>query len=481
MKTWHRAGLYLLRKKERSILLIFLIFVMGTFVFAGSAMKACADREIAEIRRQLGSSFVISEDLENSNLYEMKYEDGYQYTVFTGRPVTGELIEDVLQVEGIAGYETSSSEIVWTNLKLRPGLWAVSEENEYTGADEIELRRQVTNAVICDKGDANVNFRIGAFSIVKGRNILEDDKSAIVISEYLAEQNQVSVGDKVFLETKVGVFQPSDTPFETMGNPQELNVVGIFSVNFEQEGSDFTPENEYADNFLYIDSYTGMELKKNRSADQGQEVYSEATFFVEDPQNLEAVMKRVKEQVDLSNLIVSLDDSAYQASVKPLRQIGIFARILLISGVLGCLAILGFLLKLWTGSRTHEIGILLSIGINRKKVLWQILLETMILASVSIILISVCAPFFTNAFFHASVEITAPDQKEEHYTIKTKRGEYLPTVSQVSIEEVNLTNTYTWAEAAWGIGLIYGCSLISVLSASAKIMKFTPGILLQSR
>lgn len=131
MKTWHRAGLYLLRKKERSILLIFLIFVMGIFVFAGSAMKACADREIAEIRRQLGSSFVISEDLENSNLYEMKYEDGYQYTVFTGRPVTGELIEDVLQVEGIAGYETSSSEIVWTNLKLRPGLWAVSEENEY--------------------------------------------------------------------------------------------------------------------------------------------------------------------------------------------------------------------------------------------------------------------------------------------------------------------------------------------------------------
>ena len=51
-----------------------------------------------------------------------------------------------------------------------------------------------------------MNFRIGAFSIVKGRNILEDDKSAIVISEYLAEQNQVSVGDKVFLETKVGVF-----------------------------------------------------------------------------------------------------------------------------------------------------------------------------------------------------------------------------------------------------------------------------------
>ena len=65
-----------------------------------------------------------------------------------------------------------------------------------------------------------MNFRIGAFSIVKGRNILEDDKSAIVISEYLAEQNQVSVGDKVFLETKVGVFQPSDTPFETMGNPR---------------------------------------------------------------------------------------------------------------------------------------------------------------------------------------------------------------------------------------------------------------------
>lgn len=481
MKTWRRAGLYILRKRGRSIVLFFLIFVMATLVFAGFAIKISADREIAQIRRKLGSSFVISEDLENANLYEMRYEEGYQYMVFTGRPVIMKLVKDVLEVDGVIDYEVSSSEIVWTNLQLKPGLWAVSEENEYTSAEEIELRRQVTNAVICDKGDANVNFRIGAFSIVQGRNIRESDKSAIVISEYLAEKNHVSVGNTVILETKVGVFQPSKTPFETMGTPQELEIVGIYKVNFEQEGSEFTPENEYADNILYIDSYTGMELGKNRSADQEQDVYSKATFFVEDPQNLEAVMKRVEKQVDLSGLIVSLDDSTYQKSVKPLRQIGIFALALLISGASGCIVILWFLLKLWIKQRMHEIGILLSIGIRRRKILWQMILEGMMITTVSLVLAIAFAPFFTNAFIRISTEIEKSDQKEVHYTINTKNGEFLPSVGQVSAEDVKLANTYTWIETVFSIVLIYGCTFLSTLLSSVKIMRLSPIMILQSK
>ena len=48
-------------------------------------------------------------------------------------------------------------------------------------------------------------FFRGAFTILKGRNLKEEDSFSAVISEYLAETNQLAVGDKIRIETKRGL------------------------------------------------------------------------------------------------------------------------------------------------------------------------------------------------------------------------------------------------------------------------------------
>ena len=480
MNIWKRAGLYLIRKKYRNILLILLLFVMAIFAVTGNSMRTSAVQEIDTIRRNLGSSFVVAADTNNQGLYEEQYDQEFSYSIFTGKRITPHLVEEIICIDGVADYEIKSSMHVWSNLQLREAAWAESTLGEIIGEDEVQLSRESPNAIICGNGETNVNFRIGAFSIVSGRNLLKEDKSAVVISEYLAQKNNLTVGDTVVVETKLGHYGPYDNPFETLGESVKLKIVGIFTINFQQEIDMFTHEEECAENFLFIDQHSGTVLKNNlQELYPGEDAYNEVTFFVDDPENLETVLENVKDQVDLSGLNVSLDDSAYSASIKPLRQIEIFSTVLLAAGTIGCAVILYLVLSLWIKTRIHEIGILMSIGINKRKIICQMLLECAAVVSLSLIFAIAVAPYATELSFHMAEEATAPKEGQESYTVETEYGELLPTIHKVSSERVNLVYKTSWKDYIVLIVFAYVISSLSVLAASAHIMKASPKTLLQ--
>lgn len=481
MKTWKRAVLYLIRKKYRSIILILLISVMSTLAVAGNFMKSGADKEIDTIHRNLGSSFVVAADIQNESMYEEQYDKEYSYSIFTGKRITPQLVKEITDVDGIVDYEIKSSMIVWSDLKTREAAWADAIPNEVIDEENLKLCRESTIAIFCGNGEANVNFRTGAFTITSGRNLLEGDNSAIVISEYLAERNGVHVGDFVEVETKRGNFEITDTPFETLGIPVKLEIVGIFSVNFKQEIDMFTHEENVAENFLFIDQHSGSTLNGNlKELYPEDDSYSEVTFFVDSPENLDTVLENVKNSTDLSGLKVSLDDSAYSASVKPLRQIRMFSVILIGAGTIGCAAILYLVLSLWIRTRRNEIGILLSVGISKGKIIGQMILECGAVAAVSLLLTIAALPPVTDTFFHMAEEATAPKENQESYTVEQKYGELLPEINKVASEKVELKYESSWKDYIILIVAVYVISSVSVLAASIQIMKIPPKLLLQS-
>lgn len=479
MKTWKRAGLYLIRKKARSILLILITFVMTTFIVAGNAMRTSANQQIEAIRQNLGSSFVVAADTQNESLYEEQYDEEYSYSLFIGRTLSPELIEEIKNVKGIKDYEIKDYVIVWGDLSLREGLWAQVTEDEYHTKEELKTHRKKANAVICGDGEMNVNFRTGALSISEGRNLSAEDQSSIVISEYLAKKNNLSIGDTIQLETKRGIYEPTDTPMETLGKPVRLKLIGIFSVNFGQEISMLTLEQEVADNMLFIDQKSGLQLKNNlKLLFPGEDSYSEVTFFVNDPKELESTMNKVKETVDLKGLKVSLDDSAYSASVKPLRQISIFSTVLMICGIGGFIVIFYMILSLWIKGRMHEIGILLSVGLRKAEIIWQMVLEGIVIVSFALILTIATAPYAVDLSFHAATAATAPNGRQLGYEVEMEYGEALPVITKVSSEKVKLT--YDTAEKDYPILIVstYAISSLSILMASIQIMKVSPKKLL---
>lgn len=481
MHVWKRTILYLIRKKSRSILLILLLFVMSTLVLAGNSMRLGAIQEMDTIRKNLGSSFIVAANIHNQSMYEEKYDQEFSYSIFTGKRITPQLIEEIIDEDGIVDYEIKSSMTVWSNLELKEASWADTTPSQGISEADIELWRKSTHVVFCGNGEANVNFRTGAFTIVSGRNLLKEDESAIVISKYIAEKNGLSVGDSIVLETKKGNYQSTDVPFETLGNPVELEIVGIFTVNFEQKIDMFTSEGDCAENLFFIDQYTGLTLKRNlQELYPEDDSYSEVTFFVDDPENLETILDNVKEHVDLSGLNVSLDDSAYSASIKPLRQIEIFSTILLSAGTIGCAVILYLVLSLWMKNRIHEIGILLSIGINKGEIIWQMILECTAVVSVSLLLTIAVAPSFTDLFIHMAEDMTEPKEGQENYTIEKEYGELVPTISKVSSEKVELTYETSVKDYIVLIVITYAITSLSVLAASVQILKVSPKTLLQS-
>ena len=482
MAVWKRAILYLSRKRGRTILLVVLMFAMACFVMIGISLKNSADREISTLKNNLGTGFVLEADIDNEVYYKTA-NTSYSSLVYAGPKVTTKMIEQILHVDGVSDYSIDSLvQLICTNLNLRPGKWTRRTPDKYIGSEELEVMRHSTWIRPCAKGDLNTNFRTGAIEISQGRNIQEGDKFKAVISEWLAEENGLSVGDTFTVETKEGNFRPSEEPSKTWGDPVELEIVGLFRMNFTQVESEYTTEEGFMENNIYSDLFTNSILEENLTVMfEKDEDYTSVTFFVEDPEKIEKVMQQVKamDEVNVDGLLLSYDDTAYRAAVKPYEQIRIFAVILLIAGIVGIGVILWLVMRLWVQGRMHEAGILLSLGVGRRKIVGQMLVESLAVAAAALILSLMLSGTIVDKCMTFAEQVTAPKAGEEAYKAEVNYWSE-PVVNQVSAEKVELEYDAFGYELLLTVVLVCGVSSVSVLLASASITDIEPKRLLRS-
>ncbi len=483
-KIRERILLYLLRKKGRSLLLAVLFLATSVLILTGLALKKSADAQNREIRRNLGSSFTVSADVNNEGLYEPQTDKSYLYSLYVGPVVTPKLLEELEQFEGLAGCEVDSNALVWVDYKLRPGAWTdkdTAEWDDYPESQESGLFwRHVINVFICHNGSLNSYFRTGTFSISEGRNIEESDEGAVVISEYVAKKNDFSVGDTIRLEEKEGMYGPVEAPETALGEPLEVTIVGIFAVHFEQEPSEYTYEDQYAENVIFTDTSTGLKLKRIVSGDGYQPQYYKVTFFVDSPEALPDVMERVEEHLSGSGLLIEQDDVAYRSTVKPLKAISLFATVLLVIGVVGSTVILYLVLTLWIRGRGREIGILLSVGEPKKRIVLQFAGECLAVATLSLAAALISYPALTRAAFRIAETATEPENSEEAYSVYFDLGTTGPQVDKVSTEAVKLDDECSAWDALLVVVVVYLIGGGTVLFVSVRMVKKPPRKLLQT-
>lgn len=482
MAVWKRAILYLSRKRGRTILLVILMFAMACFVMVGISLKNSADREISNLRKNLGTGFVLEADIDNEVYYKAA-DTSYSSLIYAGPKVTPELIEQILTVDGVTDYSIDSQvHAVYTNLELRPGLWADCTPNRDDSIEKLEVRRHSTWLRPCAKGELQVNFRTGAIEISEGRNIQEDDQFKAVISEWLARENGLSVGDTIRVETKEANHIPSNTPLKTWGDPVELEIVGLFHMNFTQASSKHIAETGFMENNIYSDMRTNAVLEKNLTEVFAEdEDYTKVTFFVENPERVEEVMQQVgaMEEVSVDGLLLSADDTAYKASAKPYEQIRTFAMILLVSGMIGIGIILYLVMRLWVQGRMHEAGILLSLGVGRRKIVGQMLAENLTVAAIALVLALMLSGTIVDKCMSFAEQVTAPKAGEKAYKAEVNYWSE-PVVNQVSAEKVELGHDASGYELILTVAFVCGASSLSVLFASIKITDIEPRRLLSS-
>lgn len=214
-------------------------------------------------------------------------------------------------------------------------------------------------------------FVSGAYKLVSGEHLKNDDKNQILMHEDLAKKNNLKVGDKIKIKSNLFDADNEKAANETV----EVVIKGLFAG---KNTGGVTAAQELYENTLVTDVSTAAKVYGN---DEDTAVYQDATFFVKGEKNLDQVMAAVK-KLDVNwreyNLIKSASNyPALERSISGMYGVAnqMFFGSLIFAGIIVALVLL-----LWMNARKKEIAILLAIGLEKGQIFGQFVIELLMVS-----------------------------------------------------------------------------------------------------
>ena len=332
MEAAWRAWLAVRRKWVRSLALL---LIMG-IIFAALVAGAVVRKSTNDLKETLNKNFHAG------------------FTLRAGR----ELIKDseaqkILKVQGVEKANFRADELLdVTRYKLVEG-----GEGGVT-LDRKEESQTLVASFISESAEIEEFLNV-KYEMIKGRGISDGAENEVLIHEEFATLNRIQVGDEI----EVGLYKKK----------LKLKVVGVFSGKDSQQ----TFRSEMIENRFFVGIKTLGQFKKNLE-------YQQVKYLVSDPKQVEEVTNSVK-KLELNWKELSLENNfakkkAIYQTIENVEKL--LVKILIGVSVMGGL-ILGFVLLFWFRGRIHEIGTLLAIGKTKMNIFWQMLIELIIIATLS--------------------------------------------------------------------------------------------------
>ncbi len=490
-----RALLYLRRNKSTIVLTLILV-VFFILLIIGSAMISSADKEINNVTDALCNSFNLTMiiDRDDPSLWteEVVEKDGTTTPQYHS-PVslTDSMAEEILQIDGISEYNGESMGLMHTDLKVKEGLFSrdysrlISDPEYYedyinsnmTEDDLIfeKYARQTLNVLINTSSEKNELFRNGAFEVIEGRHLLPDDQFKTLVSEDFAKRNNLKIGDAVPVDLNKeyidAVYFNLDwiKPFKT-----ELEVVGIYRINFQMEVSEYTVEEEMPENTIIINALTEKEIEKLDGSIPNERkdlVYRKLTFFVDDPNGIDSIIEHMKQIDGISwgYVDVTKDDTDYQPIKDTLNGIKNMGLLIAIGAGIGCFFAVFLLIIMRTRQRSREAGILLANGIGKKEILLQMLFEILITSVIAFVIAVIISGMLMQPLGNA---VNDSFSKEEGDRYEAYYDDYLNIVAKQGNADINLE--YDFTEGIVPAAICIPLFLVPVLISSKKLLKKKP-------
>ena len=358
-----RAGAYLVRKKIRTGILFFIMMLITAAVLAVLSMQESTGKVQTKLLELSNSGFQIESLLQDGNIEQKK-------------------LSQVEQVEGVkeAQYEFD-------------GIGQLEDAKAVEREQAVQLDQGNMGELVGYHGvtssDQELNFASGALNLKEGRALTKDDSGKVLVHEELAKENNWTVGSKIKLKN----FQNGDAT----ANSKEVTVeiVGIFNGKLSEQSTGLT--SDLTENRIYMDYKTSQSLI---GKDESNAIVHRAIFTVKDPSKLEEVISRVKElSLKWDSMQLSKNEQVFEQVASPIQNFKSLMT-LLTSSVFVLAVIVLFLILLFTlRERIHEFGILMSVGISRKEIIAQILLELYTVAATSSIFALMLGSFVAKQFY----------------------------------------------------------------------------------
>ncbi|WP_459128019.1 ABC transporter permease [Latilactobacillus curvatus] len=383
-----RAWQNVIFKKGRSFLLIIVMTVIMIFIMAGLLIRNAAITTVNNTKQQVDASVTLSANRDQAfkKMRASASSDAPSTTAtrpkLTMPSVKLKDVTAISKLSGLANYNvsvttsanassikaiTTSSSSSNSGGMMGGGPGGNAESSTSTG--DLQITGVLNTATLSD-------FKDNTSKITKGSALNSSDKntSNVVIESELAKENSLKVGDTIKVKAST-----------TGKKAYTLKVVGIYKTS--QSSGGMGPQQTDPANVIYT-AYT----LANQIKGQTGKVDS-ATFTLSDPTKKNSFVKAAKKIINTKKFTVTADDSTYQSLKQSMQKMASFANKIVWLVAIAGTVILALIIILMVRERRYEMGVLLSLGEKRVKIVDQLLVEMLMLLIVSLALADIGGRF----------------------------------------------------------------------------------------
>ncbi|MFF4095130.1 ABC transporter permease [Streptomyces sp. NPDC001834] len=376
MNLFKRAWWRLWAHLGKTVMLVGLFFVICTLVLSGFLIQSAAARAADSAKGSVGVVATMQLDVNALiNSGGASESNGGQPGIIGAKgDLHSKLVDEICTSSVVAqcNYTVDSAAAPTGKVKLHQPIPApVGQDTMGTDLFRASGVRDL---------DSVKEFHHGDSEIISGSGLKRDSKSDMaVIEERVAKDNRLEVGDKIKL--RVGEIDPQKGGMST--EEVEFTVGGIYKNSIADTGS-YVPAMADPSNQIYV-TPEGATRLLGKEPTAGGAALREATFTLRNPDDLGKLKDDAKAAgADLEIFPLSVNDKQYKTLVGPINETAYFASLTVWLVAVAGTVILALIIASNMRERRKEMGILLSLGEKKPKLLGQHLVEVVACAALAI-------------------------------------------------------------------------------------------------
>lgn len=401
-----RGLLSLKKRKAKGLILLAIILIVCLVILSGFGIQSATNASAVLARQKLGAEVTLTQDMQKT-MEKMRAEQGTNTQGQRGRGITRAQVpvaylDELKILDHVESYSLENS----TGANLETGIVAVSSQSTTTTTSNTDVNTGASVATTngtnqgngngfggqgenrmepISRGDVTLigtnNFSSaseiinGGGELISGNEITEDDlgKNIVMLEEQFATENDLAVGGTMKLK-----------------NPETreefaVSIVGIYKSNASLDDNSFRNTSMMPFNKIYA-PYTLVNIIKG--TDYVGTVDS-MKFFLDDPVNVDKFIEDGKNTtINFDTFMLDGGTRQYEQMMTPIENVASFSKVTLIIVTIFGAAILALIIMLSIKERINEIGILMSLGEKRIKIIGQFLVEIVVVLLIALSLSS---------------------------------------------------------------------------------------------
>ena len=475
MNSFQMAWRSAIRKPIKSILLFFVVLIISLFFLSGMASRNASIATQNKTKQAVGAGFLLEANEANKRsradeilakkaegeegnfngviVKKLETEYGTSWSVSYDNSFQTLLIGDIEKIAAVSGI--SEYNITTAVTAVNPVNFSRIEDDDVDQSSDLLCVSLIGNKDMA----LDANVLSGNVTIKEGRMITEEDVDVCVISEELAEKNNLSVGNRIQLNDCRDV--ENATAFEA-------EIVGIYRVQQKMtpvmSGATYRSENII---------FTDLGFPEKAEGSTSGALYEKAYFKVADVNQYDEIKKEIQE-VDLGWERYDLIDNNGNIDTmsENFNDLESVSQILVIVVAGASLIILFLVFTFWMKGRVQEIGILLALGTPKIKIFGQILLEAFMISAAAVSLSFMAAPAASKitADYLVEQQVQQADEQSvlEEGKVEKSAEDSEETVTGVSVAVTPELMLYDWLGVTALVMISVGAAGIPIARKNPK-------------